>query len=142
MSTERGTASNVVDLNRNLKDKEVEIELLQKTFTEIGSELDLDKVFEIVSTRARKLIDAETLLIPLLDENGETYTYRGGSGKNTDEIIGESLPINFGVCGWVWKHKKPWWQGVIAELDEQDRVRWQEDVGTKSWFRCRAENSF
>ena len=122
--------SNVVDLNQNLRDREIEIDLLQKTFAEIGSELDLDKVFQIVAERARTLIRAETLLIPLLDENCETYTYRGGSGKNSDEIIGESLPLEFGVCGWVWKHKRPWWRGVLDELSDDEKNLWEEEAGT------------
>ena len=107
------TPSNIIDLSRSLQQKETEIELLQQTFTEIGSELDLDKVFQIASERARELINADTLLIPILDNNCETYTYRGGAGDNVEEVIGESLPIQFGVCGWVWKHKRPWWQGIL-----------------------------
>ncbi|MCK5001425.1 MAG: EAL domain-containing protein [Gammaproteobacteria bacterium] len=122
--------SNVVDLNQSLKDREIEIDLLQKTFAEIGSELDLDKVFQIVAERARTLVQAETLLIPLLDENCETYTYRGGSGKNSDEIVGESLPLEFGVCGWVWKHKRPWWLGVLDELSDDEKNLWEEEAGT------------
>jgi len=122
--------SNVVDLNQSLKDREVEIDLLQKTFTEIGSELDLDRVFQIVSERARALVGAETLLVPILDENCETYTYRGGSGKNSNEIVGESLPLEFGVCGWVWKHKRPWWRGVLNELNDDERNLWEEEAGT------------
>ncbi len=98
------TPSNIVDLGRILRQKETEIELLQQAFTEIGSELNLDRVFQIVSERARKLIDAETILIPIIDHNRQTYTYRGGSGINAEEIVGESLPLNFGVCGWVLKH--------------------------------------
>lgn len=124
------TNSNVIDLNRSLKDKEAEIELLQQTFTEIGNELDLDRVFDLVSLRARQLINAKTLLIPLLDENCETYTYRGGSGENSDEIVGESLPLDFGVCGWVWKHKRPWWQGVLDDLSEDEKNRWEEEAGS------------
>ncbi|MCK5263642.1 MAG: sensor domain-containing diguanylate cyclase, partial [Gammaproteobacteria bacterium] len=122
--------SNVIDLNQSLKDREIEIDLLQKTFAEIGSELDLDKVYQIVAERARTLVHAETLLIPLLDENCETYTYRGGSGKNADEIIGEALPLEFGVCGWVWKHKRPWWRGVLDELDDDEKNLWEEEAGT------------
>ncbi|MES0327292.1 MAG: EAL domain-containing protein [Gammaproteobacteria bacterium] len=130
MINDHNKKSNVVDLNQSLKDREIEIDLLQKTFTEIGSELDLDKVFQIVSERARTLIQAETLLVPLLDENCETYTYRGGSGKNSDEVIGESLPLDFGVCGWVWKHKRPWWRGVLNELNDDERNLWEEEAGT------------
>jgi len=121
--------SNIIDLSRSLHEKETEIDLLQQTFTEIGSELDLDKVFKIVSERACELINAETVLIPLLDENCETYTYRGGAGKNADEIIGESLPLEFGVCGWVWKQKKPWWQGMLDELSDDEKNLWEKEAG-------------
>ena len=119
-----------INLEENLQDKEAEIGLLQETFTEIGSELDLDTVFQIVANRARELVGAETILIPILDENCETYTYRGGAGKNADEIVGESLPLEFGVCGWVWRHKKPWWQGVLDELSEEERNLWEKEAGT------------
>lgn len=104
--------------------------MLQRTFTEIGSELDLDRVFQIVAERARELVKADTLLIPILDENCSTYTYRAGSGVNTEEIVGESLPLDYGVCGWVWKHKKPWWRGMLDELDEEERNRWEKEAGT------------
>jgi hypothetical protein len=70
---------NVSDLQESLLHREAEIDLLQQTFAEIGSELDLDRVFQIVAERARTLVKAETLLIPILDENCETYTYRAGS---------------------------------------------------------------
>ena len=126
---EKSNSSNIIDLSRSLQQKETEIELLQKTFTEIGSELDIEKVFQIVSERALDLVDAETLLIPLLDDNCETYTYRGGAGKNADEIVGESLPLDYGVCGWVWKHKKPWWQGMMNELSDDEKNRWEQEAG-------------
>ena len=129
MFVDKQKSSNIIDLNRSLQQKETEIELLQKTFTEIGSELDIEKVFQIVSERARELINAETLLIPLLDSNCETYTYRGGAGKNAEEIVGESLPLDFGVCGWVWKQKKPWWQGMMNELSDDEKNRWEQEAG-------------
>jgi diguanylate cyclase (GGDEF)-like protein len=115
---------------------------LQETFTQIGGELDLERVFEIVSERARELIKAETVLVPLLDENFETYTYRGGSGKNADEIVGETLPLNFGVCGWVWKHKKPWWQGVLDDLNEDEKNLWEQQVGTMVLVPLQGRKSF
>jgi diguanylate cyclase (GGDEF)-like protein len=122
--------SNVSDLRESLLHREAEIELLQQTFTDIGSELDLDRVFQIVAERARKLVKAETLLIPILDENCETYTYRAGAGVNIDEIVGQSLPLDYGVCGWVWKHKKTWWRGMLDELSEEERNRWEKEAGT------------
>lgn len=129
MLEKKEKASKVISLSRSLQEKETEIELLQQTFTEIGSELDLDKVFQIVSERARKLINAETILIPLLDNNCETYTYRGGAGQNADEIVGESLPLEYGVCGWVWKQKKPWWRGMLNELSDDEKNLWEKEAG-------------
>lgn len=129
MAADSQKNSNIIDLNRILRDKEAEIELLQETFTEIGSELDLGKVFQIVSERARELIGAETLLIPLIDHDRKTYTYRGGSGQNAGEIVGESLPIDYGICGWVWKHKKPWWRGVLEDLSEDEKNLWEKEAG-------------
>ena len=122
-------SANIIDLSRSLQQKETEIELLQQTFTEVGSELDLEKIFQIVSERALELIDAETILIPLLDRNCKTYTYRGGAGKNIGEIVGESLPIELGVCGWVWRYKKPWWHGMLDELSDDEKNRWEQEIG-------------
>lgn len=126
---ENGNSSKIIDLGQSLREKETEIELLQETFTEIGSELDLENVFKIVSERARELISAETVLVPILDDNNETYTYRGGAGNNSGDIVGESLPLEFGVCGWVWKHKKPWWQGMLDELSDDEKNRWEQEAG-------------
>jgi diguanylate cyclase (GGDEF)-like protein len=139
---EKKETSNIIDLSRSLKQKETEIELLQQTFTEIGSELDLDRVFQIVSERARGLIGAETLLIPLLDDNCETYTYRGGAGKNAGEIVGESLPLEFGVCGWVWKQKRPWWQGMLNELSSEEKNRWESEAGNMILVPLQGKRNF
>lgn len=117
-------------MRESLLHREAEIDLLQQTFTEIGGELDLDRVFQIVAERARELVKSETLLIPILDDCCETYTYRAGSGANVDEIVGATLPLDFGVCGWVWSHKKAWWRGVLDELSEEERNRWEKDAGS------------
>ena len=130
VADKKSKSPNVSDLHESLLHREAEIDLLQRTFTEIGSELDLDRVFQIVAERACELVKAETLLIPILDSNCETYTYRAGYGVNTEEVVGASLPLDFGVCGWVWKHKKAWWRGVLSELSDDERDRWEQEAGT------------
>ena len=40
------------------------------------------------------------------------------------------MPLNHGVCGWVWKHKKAWWRGILSELDDEERNRWEKEAGT------------
>lgn len=121
--------SQIIDIRESLLNREAEIELLQETFAEIGSELDLNRVFRIVAERARALINAETLIIPIANIEGDAYTYRAGSGDNIDEIVGESLSLDFGICGWVFRHDKPWWRGVLDELSESERTHWEKEAG-------------
>ncbi len=119
-----------VELRQLLQQREAEIELLQKTFKEIASELDLKKAFHIIADRARELIQAETLLIPIIDKDCKHYTYHAASGKDTDNIIGTTIPLDNGICGWVWTHKKPWWRGALDELSERERNRWEQEAGS------------
>jgi len=93
------------------------------------SELDPDRLLRLVAEKTRELIGARRVLIPLIDDDLKTYSYRAGCGEHTDEIIGESLPIGMGVCGWVWKHRRPWWHGVLEELNLDERSRWEAQVG-------------
>jgi len=118
------------ELRLELGHREYEIELLKETAQAVGSQLDLDRVLQLVADRARELIQAETLLIPVLDGDAENYTYRAGSGRHADEIVGQTLPLDFGVCGWVWRHNRPWWRGVLDELDDTERNRWEREAGT------------
>lgn len=120
----------IQQLEQELRQREREIELLKDTVNAIGSELDLDKVLQLVAERARDLIHAETLLIPILDRDCRHYTYRAGAGVNAEEIVGQSLPLDFGVCGWVWRNKRPWWRGVLDELDPAERNQWEREIGT------------
>lgn len=115
-------------LVEELKSREYEIALLKEIGDLLTGELNLDKLLRLVADRARQLIEAETLLIPILDTECSNYTYRSGSGKNADEIVGETLPIDFGVCGWVWRHKRPWWRDVLSELDDSEKNKWENEA--------------
>ena len=123
-------AASTLFIETELREREREIALLKEIGDAVTSQLKLEKVFEMVAERARALIDAETLLIPLLDNDCEQYTYRAGCGVNAEEIVGESLPLDFGVCGWVWKHKRAWWHGILDELTEYERNKWEKEAGT------------
>ena len=130
MPKKNDATTDIANVKKELYEKESEIQLLQETFRIVSSELNLEKLFNTIAVYALQIVQAETLLIPILDNNNKTYTYRAGAGINSDEIVGESLPLDFGVCGWVWKHKKAWWRGVLNELDEHERNQWEKQVGT------------
>lgn len=117
-------------LEHQIKDRELEVKLLLEITEAINNRIQTQDLFQAVAERARTLVNAETLLIPILDEQCQEYTYRAGSGINTDEIVGQSMPIDMGICGWVWREKRPWWRGVLDELSEADRNRWEKEAGS------------
>lgn len=132
----------IYKLEQELKQREYEIQLLTETTQAIGSQLELDKVFDIIARRARELINSETLLIPILNKEFTEYTYRAGDGENVDEIVGETLPLDFGVCGWVWRHRKAWWRGMLNELSEEERNAWENEAGTLIMVPLMGRESF
>lgn len=122
--------ADVIKLREELYNRDMQIALFKEVGTAVRERFDLEKIFQMVALFAQGLIKAETVLIPVLDDNCTTYTYRAGCGKNADEIVGESLELSMGICGWVWKHKRPWWRGVLQELDEDERNKWEKQVGS------------
>lgn len=117
------------ELEQELRLREFEIELLKETANAVSSQLQLDNVLQLIAERARTLIQSETLLIPILNEDCTEYTYKAGCGKNAEEIVGTTLPRDYGICGWVWEHRRPWWRGMQKELDEEDQARWEHEAG-------------
>ncbi|MBZ0104965.1 MAG: EAL domain-containing protein [Sulfuricella denitrificans] len=124
------SARTLDQLRTELGNREQQIALFREVVSAVRNRLDLESIFQMVATFASSLIKAETVLIPVLDADCATYTYRAGFGLNTDEIVGESLDLNMGICGWVWKHQRPWWRGVLEELNEEERNQWEKEVGS------------
>jgi len=122
--------ADVVKLREEIYNRDMQIALFKEVVNAVRERFVLEEIFQMVATFAQGLLKAETVLIPVLDDNCSTYTYRAGCGKNADEIVGESLELSLGVCGWVWKHKRPWWRGVLSELSEEERNKWEKQVGT------------
>jgi len=120
----------VIKLQDELYDRDQQIALFKEVVAAVRERLDLETIFRMVAAFAQGLIKAETVLIPVLDENCSTYTYRAGCGLHAEEIVGESLDLNMGICGWVWKHQRPWWRGMLEELSAEERNRWEKEVGS------------
>ena len=130
------------ELEQQLALREYEIRLLKETADALTGQFHLERLLALVTDRARDLIQAETVLIPILDPSCTTYTYRAGSGKYSDEIVGQTLPLEFGICGWVWRNQRAWWQGVLDELDPEDRNRWEHEAATLIMVPLFGKNHF
>jgi diguanylate cyclase (GGDEF)-like protein len=117
-------------LQQQLEQREMEIRMLREVTEMIGGEYDLETVLDRVAQYARDLVQADTVTIPLMSADRSSYTYRAAVGRNADELLHAELPIEIGICGWVLRHHKPWWRGILDELSVQERNRWEVDATT------------
>ncbi len=132
----------VESLEKSLHDREIESAMMIEVAQAVNSGRSLQSIMDLTAHHAQQLIQSESLLIPVLDENCETYTYQAGCGANAEEIVGESLSLDYGVCGWVWKNKRPWWKGVLDELEENERNRWEKEAGSIIMVPLEGKNHF
>ncbi len=70
----------------------------------IVSELDLARVYEQVAVTAREIVDAETVIVPMLNEARDAYTYVAASGVDAEAVRGTVFKSHIGMCGWVLQH--------------------------------------
>lgn len=114
------------DCLKQLKDREDELGLLRELGEAIVSELELDKVLRLVVDRARALIDAESMMLPLLDSGRDSYAYAAASGKDAEDIEKSRFSTQVGMCGWVLRHEKPLLYGEFMEWEMDEKTRWEE----------------
>ncbi len=79
-------------VDEQLRQREAEIRMLLEVNHLVGSEYNLQKVFDQVAESARDLINADSVTIPILAEDQQSYTYRSAVGENADELLGSTLP--------------------------------------------------
>lgn len=132
----------VENLEKSLQGREIESAMMIEVAQAVNSGRSLQSIMDLTTHHAQQLIQSETLLMTILDDNCETYTYQAGCGANAEEIVGESLPLDYGVCGWVWKNKRPWWKGVLDELEENERNRWEKEAGSIIMVPLEGKNRF
>jgi diguanylate cyclase (GGDEF)-like protein/PAS domain S-box-containing protein len=132
----------VIKLEEELYRRDQQIALFKEVVAAVSERSSLDDIFAMAATFAQGMIKAETVLIPLLDPGSASYTYRAGCGVNAAEIVGESLDISQGICGWVWKHQRPWWHGMLDELGEGERNRWEKSAGSVILVPLIGRNNF
>ncbi len=113
-------------LIEQLAQRESENRLLREIIRLIGGDQKLQALFEKVADRARDLIHASTVTIPIIADDRKSYTYRAAAGRYAGELLDETLPVEVGICGWVFRHQRAWWRGVLEDLAEQERNQWEQ----------------
>ena len=122
-----GTLGNKVTLT-DLRPEE--LALLLELGERLVSELDLEKVLELVAETACQVVHAETLVVPIIDIDQQTFTYRAASGVHAKIILGQTFPIHEGACGWVMGHQQPLLFGEGASFGIDANARWQPGMAS------------
>ena len=54
----------------------------------IVSELNLETVLQLVASKARDIVQADLVVVPMLNEERDRYTYMAASGIDAEEVVG------------------------------------------------------
>jgi len=107
-----------------------ELTLLLGLGERLVSELNLDNVLALVATTACQVVQAETMAVPMIDPDGQTFTYRAASGEYAAMILGQTFPIHEGTCGWVIGHQRPLLFGEESNFDLDTSAKWQPGMAS------------
>ncbi|MDD5249366.1 MAG: EAL domain-containing protein [Rhodocyclaceae bacterium] len=109
---------------------QAELTLLLRLGERLVAELDLENVLALVAETACQVVQAETLVVPIIDADGQTFTYRAGSGKYASMILGQIFPIHEGACGWVLSNQRPLRFGEGGSFDLNSSARWEPGLAS------------
>lgn len=102
----RSIAANT-DGGRRMLQQEIGLDLVKKVAAAVLVERDMQDVLDLVARTARELIHAETVIIPMIDEDRTGYTCAAAVGRHAEEIFGNRQSLDMGMCGWVLTHQRP-----------------------------------
>ena len=102
-----------------LKKRGERLETLNNMVSIISRELDYDRVLRRAADKALELLDAETVAVPIISEDGSTITYPAAAGKHVKALLGKEKPLQMrSICGWVIRERKPFF---TEDIDEDER---------------------
>ncbi|MEA3410147.1 MAG: EAL domain-containing protein, partial [Pseudomonadota bacterium] len=105
-----------------------DVDLLFALGRYVVTELDLDRLLERVAELSRYVIDAETVVIPIIDLTEGEYQYQAASGRNAQAILNERLPLSTGMCGWVLRNREPVLFGEGNNMPMGEAVSWEKGL--------------
>ena len=114
------------DQGRELIQQREEFSLLLAVSKLIVSELNLDAVFQLVADKARDLVQADMLLVPMLNEQRDRYTYRAASGVDAEAVLEASFPVTIGMCGWVLQNERSLLFGESSPCWLDETTAWEQ----------------
>ncbi len=104
----------------------MEFTQILKVSQAVVSELDLQKVLNRVAESAREIIEADTVVVPMLNEERDHYAYMAAVGEGAEEFVSLRYKIHVGMCGWVLQKERPLLFGEPSEWWMEEKTPWEE----------------
>jgi len=110
---------------RELVRQREEFSLLLDVSKLVVSELHLETVLQLVAEKARDIVQADMVLVPMLDEERSRYTYRAACGDDAETVRGVSFPVHVGMCGWVLQNERSLLFGESSPFPMDEATTWE-----------------
>lgn len=101
-----------VELGRKL----VEIQMMNETFRDINSTLNLDEVLEKIIARVTYCVEAQLGSVMLIDEEKNDLYIAAATGISDEIMKSVRTPVGQGISGWVAENGEP----LLVEDIEKD----------------------
>ncbi len=101
-----------------LSKKFVEIQMMNETFRDINSTLDLEEVLEKIIARVTYCIEAELGSVMLIDEDTNELYVAAAAGIPEDVMKSVRVPMGQGISGWVAEKGEPL---LVEDIEEDPR---------------------
>ena len=89
------------NLNDELERRLKQVSTLRELGQEIGQELDVERVFQLVVERAADLLGAALVAIALKDPASDVYTFEAAAGRRARRLLGLREVGATSMIGWV-----------------------------------------
>ncbi|MEW6109434.1 MAG: sensor domain-containing diguanylate cyclase [Nitrospirota bacterium] len=133
--SDRGIRADLLLFRDKLASTKQELEFFEEVSKTLTSTLELNDILTTIMKKAKKLLNAETWSVLLLDEeSGDLFFERTtGSKRDKDRIRKERLKVGEGIAGWVAQEGIP---VVVPDVSIDprfcSRVDKETDFRTKS----------
>ena len=94
-------------LRAKLDQKSSEIQAITDACRKITSSLNVEEVLRFIQESARKLMEAESSSVILLDSSGENLQIASSTGSKEKQVKGLRFPAHKGIAGWVISNGRP-----------------------------------
>ncbi|MFQ5353414.1 MAG: EAL domain-containing protein [Thermodesulfobacteriota bacterium] len=120
-------------LVKSLEERVTRLEIYKQVSTAISSTLDLQDLLKKVMSLVKTLLNAEACSVLIHEKKTGALVFKATLGEKTAKLKNISIKTGEGICGWVYKHRKP-----LLIRDAREDRRFYQKADLKTGFETRS----